>query len=230
VLELIYDEKILAITRRTRILLLAESILTLTNIILITIFILSGSIVSYRGFVSSGTISLINSRLVIGGSEAILTPLQSIETISVSVLIISIIVGVFSLIIFIEIVFSKRNNLIPKIYILLPYAIGLHIASILLFTILLSLLRVSLRDVLAYVPISYSTEVSVGRFYLYPSSTSFSWVYNIYMGHQLILWIYVLANLLLSITTLVYIMMYIIERVSSHIKNEDQRSEDEVIS
>jgi len=175
-------------------LLVAGALLAAINGLTITLALLCGPVVTYNGFVSSGYVSLLKSQLDVGGSRAALRPLESVETLSHMLLVISVAVIVLSLLTATRAVLARGEDLVAKTLALaLPIA-GVHITSTLLLATLLSLLRVLLRDIISYIPTSYSVETTAGRLYLNATKTLYSWIYNFYLRNQPVLWIYLSAQ------------------------------------
>ncbi|ACL10410.1 hypothetical protein DKAM_0081 [Desulfurococcus amylolyticus 1221n] len=193
-LELTCEAEVLKTTKRLRMLLVAEALLAGINGLYLTLALLSGPIVAYNGFVSSGYVSLSKSQLNVGGSGAILRPLESVETLSLMLLVVSVAVIVLSLLTATRAVFASREDFVAKTLALALPVAGVHITSTLLLATLLSLLRVTLRDIISYIPTSYSVETTAGRLYLNATKTLYSWIYNFYMRNQPVLWIYLSAQ------------------------------------
>lgn len=135
----------------------------------------------FEGFTASGMVSLLRYELRVGGEEVTLRPLESVSFIAYVLWIGAAALAALSLA---SIGIVSRKQAEATLLELVPASAC--IASLNL-TILYSLLRVTIDDVLPYIPTKYSVRTAAGSLILHSASSAHGWPYVLYTRYRLLL-------------------------------------------
>jgi len=153
------------------------------------IYILLQPLVEYRGFTLSGFISSLRYSLYIVNNPARYPVLDSLSVVSTFIYLFALITLSLSVLGVIG-VFKEWRSWVAFV----PASTG---SASLLVSLLYSLLRVYVRDVIPSIPYTITVEAAGGRVYLEPPSTTYTWIYWLAWRPQ---YFFVAFNLLIALS------------------------------